>query len=635
MVVHRHGAEAALVFQQQLDRHLVALGRGDRVLEHVGAVRLPVHRDHGGAGAHAGLERRAVPAHVVDLAALGERQPDRPGEVEDVPRRFRAALVLLFIGAGLVGVDQLPAGSCQAAGQRGIQRVHARVQEARPVVLRHAVQRRHHVVEGIGPGDEAAVVDAEEGTGEIIQRFAPVREAANFCIHRQPHHLAAAVVLLAHLPAAVRQRRAQRSGGIVGGVLQRAPAEADPVAVVIGRDHRQRIAELLRRPQAGARGQHEAPVLGLALVHPQQRIAHRHVEVRRPQIRRTAELSVPRMGVLVRQQVAVGRGVGPGGEVVRVQAVLAGLVVLGAVAGQHVRQREQEVVVVVVLRAEQLHRLGHQRAVRLQLLRGDLQVLRRIRDDVQVHRHLAVRGKVHALEITPRVDRRIHQRVEGHRLERDGVALARRGFQRGAELPARRQREAGRDRDAAGVVPGRIQRDLAPRHVHHAVGDLEAAAARRQVLELHVQAGHACGHVEVERVDVVLVALPRHRLAVGAELQSGQHVDRAGGRVVAGNPLRIQQGQRTGRDRNRLLHAEDALRRVAGIDMQRDRAGVRRVLRVRHLQAALLLRQRGAGKQRQRSRQHASAGQPAHGRRAGGRTSGHGRLRDAAGSASN
>src|SRR3546814_5391865 len=49
---------------------------------------------------------------------------------------------------------------------------------------------------------------------------------------------------------------------------------------------------------------------------------------------------------------------------------------------------------------------------------------------------------------------------------------------------------------------------------------------------------------------------------------------------------------------------------------------VRRVLRVRHLQAALLLRQCGAGKQRQRSRQHASASQPAHGRRAGGRTSG-------------
>ena len=57
------------------------------------------------------------------------------------------------------------------------------------------------------------------------------------------------------------------------------------------------------------------------------------------------------------QQVAIGRGVVPGGEVVGAQAVLAGLVVLQAVAAQLVGQREQEVVMVVVVRAEQAGRL--------------------------------------------------------------------------------------------------------------------------------------------------------------------------------------------------------------------------------------------------------------------------------------
>src|SRR3546814_4942737 len=57
---------------------------------------------------------------------------------------------------------------------------------------------------------------------------------------------------------------------IVGGVLQRAPLQAGAVVGVGRRDQRQRVARSLHRPQPGACGQHVAPVLGLALVHPQQ-----------------------------------------------------------------------------------------------------------------------------------------------------------------------------------------------------------------------------------------------------------------------------------------------------------------------------------------------------------------------------
>ncbi len=64
--------------------------------------------------------------------------------------------------------------------------------------------------------------------------------------------------------------------------------------------------------------------------------------------------------------------------------------------------------------------------------------------------------------------------------------------------------------------------------------------------------------------------------------------------MVAGDPLRVEQGQRAGRDRNGFLHAENSLLRIACIDMNRDRAGIRFVLRRRHLRATRVLRNRVA-----------------------------------------
>jgi len=54
------------------------------------------------------------------------------------------------------------------------------------------------------------------------------------------------------------------------------------------------------------------------------------------------------MGEFVRQQVAETDVLVPCGEVVGVLAVLAGAVVLQAIAGQLAGQREQEIVVVVM-----------------------------------------------------------------------------------------------------------------------------------------------------------------------------------------------------------------------------------------------------------------------------------------------
>src|SRR3546814_4666333 len=104
----------------------------------------------------------------------------------------------------------------------------------------------------------------------------------------------------------------------------------------------QRVARSLHRPQPGACGQHVAPVLGLALVHPQQAALHRHVVVRRPQAGGATILAVPRMRVLVAEQVAAARLLVPVGEVAGAQAVLARALVFQPVAAHLLRQRRSE-----------------------------------------------------------------------------------------------------------------------------------------------------------------------------------------------------------------------------------------------------------------------------------------------------
>ena len=132
----------------------------------------------------------------------------------------------------------------------------------------------------------------------------------------------------------------------------------------------------------------------------------------------------------------------------------------------------------------------------------------------------------------------------------------------------------------------------------------------------------------MESVDVVLVALPHDRPAVGAELEAGEHVDRTRRRVVAGNPLRIQQGQRTGLDRHAFMHAEDALRGIAGIHMQRHGAGVFAVLRRGHIVGARLLGDRNTCAECARDGQGKPRKPATHSnRRRGGRGAGHERLR--------
>ena len=260
---------------------------------------------------------------------------------------------------------------------------------------------------------------------------------------------------------------------------------------------------------------------------------------------------------------------------------------LQAVAAHLVAERDQEVVVVVVVRAVHLVHLLHQIAERLDLFRLGFQVLRRVGDDVHVHRRLRARIEIDALEILARVDRRIDQVVVVDRLEVDRVAIPRGHVQCRAGLPAHRQFHAGFGLDLAGVVAGRIQRHGIPLQVEHLRGHHHAALAailRREVLERHVHAARALRHVDMEGVHVERIARPRQHLAIGLDHQSGHLVDRTGRRMVAGKPLRVKQGERAGGgDRHGLVHAEDPVRHVGGVHGDLQCALVRHILRRRDI----------------------------------------------------
>ena len=82
--------------------------------------------------------------------------------------------------------------------------------------------------------------------------------------------------------------------------------------------------------------------------------------------------------------------------------------------------------------------------------------------------------------------------------------------------------------------------------------------------------------------DVDIVADPCELLPARSEFQPGDLLDLAARGMVAGQPFRIEQGERASLvDRDGLRDAEDALVMIAGIDFQLHRAGIGNVPRCR------------------------------------------------------
>jgi hypothetical protein len=138
---------------------------------------------------------------------------------------------------------------------------------------------------------------------------------------------------------------------IVGGVCERLPFTAD--AVRVDRRHvGKRVEGLLLGPKPGPRGEDLPPILRLALIDPQQTVAHRNVEVRGPEIGRPPELAVPGMGEFVGHQRARIRVLVPFGEERRYRRVLARLMVFEPDAAHAIGERQQELIMAIVVGIE-------------------------------------------------------------------------------------------------------------------------------------------------------------------------------------------------------------------------------------------------------------------------------------------
>ena len=376
-------------------------------------------------------------------------------------------------------------------------------------------------------------------------------------------------------------------GGLVGGVLQSAPEPAGAVAVG-GGDLGPGVARLLGADQARAHRQHPAPVIGLALVEPEQAVLHGHIELRGPEVDRAAELAVPGMGVLMRQQAAAAGPLAPVLEVAQAHAVLAALVVLQADAAHAAGDGQQKVVMLEMPGGEQAVGLDHQVLVRLDLRFAGLQLGRVISHEVE-HHGLGMAGRVQldAAAVGAGEQGRIGQGVQADRLEAQAIEAggcwARAAVHaQGAGLgPAGRQGHLGLHLDGAGVVAGRVEQHADPLQVQHLGRHHHPAAFalhRAQELEGQVQLAHTSRHLDMKSKGVHRVAQPGQFLRAGLDLEAGQAVHRAVGAMGTGQVTRKQQGQAPGLHGQLLAHLENVAIQIGGINLDADGAQVGLVL---------------------------------------------------------
>ena len=276
----------------------------------------------------------------------------------------------------------------------------------------------------------------------------------------------------------------------------------------------------------------------------------------------------------MRQQIAIADIALPVRKQIGVDRVFGTAVVLQPDAGQIVAHRQQEIVTVVMPRAEQLVGLHHQLAVQIDLLVGRRDRRRGVTDDVEAD----IVADQNRLRMLARKHRRIDQRIVSHRLIAGAVARHPPAH-RGVRSPALGNAQLGRHRNTADIIARRVQRHLLPLQVHQRRRHrppLDAhGLARIEILEPRLHRGRALRHLDMKGGHVQWIARPGQRLAVRGEAQPRQIGRRAFGRMRAGQPFGVEQHHRPGRrDRDGLGDVDIALRHVARIHLQPHRAGI-------------------------------------------------------------
>ena len=196
---------------------------------------------------------------------------------------------------------------------------------------------------------------------------------------------------------------------------------------------------------------------------------------------------------------------------------------------------------IVMLRAERLHRLVDQPLVRIDLLRRGGQLRRRIADDVQAY---ARAERDLAAIVRPRDQRRIHQDfVAGHRI----VDLAARSDRSGEARSRPSSRSARSPTPAPGSAARNSRRDTSTATATECSTSRASSPcgpgwprSRETYWNSTSTAVTPCGHRHVEGEDVDRIALPLERPAVRREPDARDVLDVAAGVVPARHPLGIK-----------------------------------------------------------------------------------------------
>src|ERR1700732_1564691 len=181
-------------------------------------------------------------------------------------------------------------------------------------------------------------------------------------------------------------------------------------------------------------------------------------------------------------------------------------------------------------------------------------------------------GERHDLEKFSGDDRRVDERGEGNSRELDSVPAVAGHGKRGAELPAVRKLQARAVIDVVRLPAPGIEQNLIPADDRELVGG--RGTRRKSTFEDRRRKKVECGgdltdagrdfHVDGEAVDQV--ATPLENLSAGTELQAGEVDHGAVGGVLAGNPLRVIEGEIAGAGGNFQRGVEDLAGGGGGVD---------------------------------------------------------------------
>ena len=182
-----------------------------------------------------------------------------------------------------------------------------------------------------------------------------------------------------------------------------------------------------------------AKVLGQAFVDPEQVAFHRLLVVAGREARGAAVLAVPAMGELVRQQVAGRGGIGRVDKGSSGNAIVAGLMMLQAEVRHRIAERDQEVILAVVMALVERACLAHQAAEVLDMLRRQVEVLGPVGCHIEKMLRSHFGRQRNLLEVLAGEHGRIDQHLETDRVEAGGgdgsMALVAAFAEGRAELP--------------------------------------------------------------------------------------------------------------------------------------------------------------------------------------------------------